>query len=362
MPAQNVTVTANFAPFAGGSGTEGNPYQIADWYQLHNVRDYSDSHFILVNNLDSSTAGYTELASPTANGGKGWQPIGSVNITDPIYTEFEVVDPFTGTFDGQGYEIGDLCIDRPDENGVALFGAIDVGGVIEKVEMVDGDVTGGCYCVGGLVGMNIGTISDCYATGSVTGNYEVGGLVGWNEGTVSNSCSTGSVSGEGHVVGGLVGLNWYGTVNNSYSTGNVTGSHQVGGLVGGNSGNVSNSYATGNVTGEECVGGLVGLNHEGTVDSSYSTGNVTGIYSVGGLVGLVGNGNVSNSFWDTQTSGRNTSAGGTGKTTAQMQDITTFSGVGWDIIGVANSSTRNTSYIWNIVDDVTYPFLSWQPV
>jgi len=71
---------------------------------------------------------------------------------------------------------------------------------------------------------------------------------------------------------------------------------------------------------------------------------------------------VSNSFWDTQTSGQPTSSGGTGKTTAQMKDIDTFSGAGWDIIAVANSSTRNTGYIWNIVDDVTYPFLSWQPV
>jgi hypothetical protein len=44
-----------------------------------------------------------------------------------------------------------------------------------------------------------------------------------------------------------------------------------------------------------------------------------------------------------------------------MQDIATFSGAAWDITAVANPSTRNSSYIWNIVDDETYPFLSWQP-
>jgi len=88
---------------------------------------------------------------------------------------------------------------------------------------------------------------------------------------------------------------------------------------------------------------------------------VTGSTYVGGLVGR-NEGTVSNSFWDTQTSGRGSSAGGTGKTTAEMKDFTTFSVAGWDIITVANSSTRNTGYIWNIVDDVTYPFLSWQPV
>jgi hypothetical protein len=77
---------------------------------------------------------------------------------------------------------------------------------------------------------------------------------------------------------------------------------------------------------------------------------------------MYGGGNTTNSFWDTETSGQSTSAGGTGKTTAEMQDIDTFSGATWNIIAVANSDTRNTSYIWNIVNEVTYPFLSWQPV
>jgi hypothetical protein len=71
---------------------------------------------------------------------------------------------------------------------------------------------------------------------------------------------------------------------------------------------------------------------------------------------------ITNSFWDVETSGQATSDGGTGKTTAEMKDITTFSGATWNITGVANPSIRNLSYIWNIVDDVTYPFLSWQPV
>jgi hypothetical protein len=71
---------------------------------------------------------------------------------------------------------------------------------------------------------------------------------------------------------------------------------------------------------------------------------------------------VSNSFWDTQSSGQAISGGGTGKTTTQMKDFTTFSVAGWDMIAVANSSTRNTGYVWNIVDDVTYSFLGWQPV
>jgi len=39
----------------------------------------------------------------------------------------------------------------------------------------------------------------------------------------------------------------------------------------------------------------------------------------------------------------------------------TFSGVGWDITAVANPGLRNPSYPWNIVNNVTYPFLSWEP-
>ncbi|GAG01401.1 unnamed protein product, partial [marine sediment metagenome] len=100
-------------------------------------------------------------------------------------------------------------------------------------------------------------------------------------------------------------------------------------------------------------------NEYGTVSNSYSTGSVTGENHVGGLVGLNEEGTVSNSFWDTETSGQSTSDGGTGKNTTKMKDIATFSGAAWDIIAVDPGST-NTTYIWNIVDTVTYPFLSWQ--
>jgi len=88
---------------------------------------------------------------------------------------------------------------------------------------------------------------------------------------------------------------------------------------------------------------------------------VAGNSSVGGLLGA-SSGTVSNCFWDIETSAQNTSAGGTGKNTTDMKDISTFSGPGWDIVHVASPTTRHTGYIWNIVDDVTYPFLSWQPV
>ena len=318
-----------------------------------------------------------------------------------------------GEFDGNGHKISSLSFDFGFVSQVGLFGYLAPGGKVTQVVVEEVDITG--YSgVGSLVGENSGTVINSYSTGSVTGNNVVGGLVGDNNfGSVSNSYSTGNVTGD-HYVGGLVGHNEGGNVSNSYSTGSVTGTWQVGGLVGDNYGTVSNSYAAGNVTGEECdAGGLVGIN-TGTVSNSYSTGssvtgdlnigglvgsnfgtisdsysscNVTGDLQVGGLVGwnygtvsncystgsvtanedvggLVGDnfkGNVSKSFWDTQTSGQATSDGGTGKTTAEMQDIATFSGGGWNIIAVAPGQT-NPAYIWNIVDGDTYPFLSWEPV
>jgi len=297
----------------------GEDLEIETWYDLDAVRNNLDNHHTLVNDLDSTTDGYEEMASAAAHGGKGWEPIGTWTAR------------FTGSFDGQDHKIMDLFIDRPSDSNVGLFSFVAEGGVIKNVRVVDVAVTGH-DSVGGLVGENSGTVSNSYSTGSVSGNVDVGGLVGWNHGTVDKCYSISSVTGN-EDVGGLVGLN-AGSLSNSSSTASASGSdHQVGGLIGGNS---------------------------GTVDNSYSTGGVTGNWSVGGLVGANG-GTVNNSFWDTETSGQSTSDGGTGKNTMEMQDITTFSGAGWDIVAVASADDRDTGYIWNIVNGVTYPFLNWQP-
>jgi len=219
--------------FAGGSGTLQDPYQITNWHHLHNMRYYLNSYLILMNNLDSTTSGYTEMASSSAAGGKGWQPIGTSG------------NRFTGTFDGQGYEIRDLFINRPDEGYVGLFGAVGGIGVIKNLGMVNIDVTGHGV-VGGLVAMNdrYGSMNNCYSRGSVTGTVSVGGLVGYSAWTVSNSHSSASVTGDQRV-GGLVGM------------------------MGALGGSVTNSYFTGSVTGSSCVGGLVGDTPLGTVSNSY---------------------------------------------------------------------------------------------
>jgi hypothetical protein len=408
------------ALIAGMASYAACPIKIRTWYDLNAIRNNLGADYILMNDRNSTTAGYEELASPTANGEKGWQPIGVYTATR--YTG--LMDTGTnytglmGTFEGQGHEVRDLFIDRPDESYVGLFGRIGSAGVIEDIGVVNFTVIGE-NLVGGLVGENDGAASNSYATGSVIGDAAVGGLVGFsNSGTVSNSYSTGGVTGSSSVgglvgvvffgavinsysigsvtgqsyVGGLVGHSVRGEVSNSHSTGDVTGNLSVGGLVGNNelSGTVNNSYSSSSVTGNNCTGGLVAAN-AGAVSNSYATGSVTGDAAAGGLVGvnigdvtmcyctsnvigsystggLVGEnsfewsplleGTVSNSFWDTQTSGQSSSTGGKGETTAEMHDITTFSDVGWNITAVANPSTFDSASIWNIVDGMTYPFLS----
>jgi len=343
--------------------------EIRTWHDLDAVRDNLAGHHRLMNDLDSTTAGYDELAGPTADDGKGWERLGTGHFNDPNFYL-----AFTGTFDGQGHEIRELFQSR---SGVGLFGYVAPGGVIENLAIVDATVMGH-RPVAALAATNAGIVSNCSSSGNVTGDFSVGGLVGKNSGAVNNCYSRASVAGRHLDVGGLVGENGGGSVSNSYATGSVTGGWVVGGLLGRNvGGTVSNSYATGPVTAPapetSHLGGFVGRN-EGIILNCYSTGSVhfegvadptnkgfAGSVDTGGSYKMAGN------FWDIETSGQNSTAGdATGKTTAEMMDIGTFTDTAteglhnpWDMVAVAPGESDG-DHIWNIVDGETYPFLSWQ--
>ncbi len=95
----------------------------------------------------------------------------------------------------------------------------------------------------------------------------------------------------------------------------------------------------------------------GTITSCYATGQVSGDSRVGGLVGANSD-TVTACFWDIQTSGQTTSAGGTGKTTAQMQTLSIFTSAGWDF---TNETTNGTNDVWRMcADGLDYPRLNWQ--
>jgi filamentous hemagglutinin family protein len=283
----------------------------------------ADMNYALGSNID---------AAPTAlwNGGAGFMPIGS--------GEAPLGKPFISTFDGLGHTISSLTINRPLSDSVGLFGRSTNSSSIRNVSLVDARVTGRSG-VGGLVGTlwNNSTIWNSNATGGATvGTYKAGGLVGNMQGdasnertTVSQSYATGTVSGMNNI-GGLVGFMGVNTdVSNSYATGAVasTGTH-AGGLVGGLSGTISNSYATGAVSGKVNVGGLVGWNL-GEVSNSYATGTLTGS-NVDGLVGLNA-GSVNSVYWNTDTA---VSSWGTGLTSVQMLHKRNFTGFDFTVTPV----------------------------
>ncbi len=173
--------------------------RIYDWNDLNNIRENLEGKYFLENNLNETTDGYNNHASENANGGKGWEPVGDTE------------NPFGGSFDGQGYTLSGLHINRSRSDAVGFFGAIE--GSVEGVGLSDTKIKGGDL-TGGMVGGNNGTVSNTYITGSVEGTEYVGGLIGGNGGTVSNSYSTANVTGEQNR-GGLIGQN-YGDVYNSY--------------------------------------------------------------------------------------------------------------------------------------------------
>jgi hypothetical protein len=185
----------------------------------------------------------------------------------------------------------------------------------------------------------VGTVQHSHTSGSVTGSgSSIGGLVGRDSAaTVTLSYSTAAANGN-NGAGGLVGDN-LGTsgITLSYATGAVAcgsadGAYTAGGLVGYNAegSSIANSYALGAVSGSTTVGGLVGSNY-GTVSTCYSAGRVTDSTKtyLGGLAGVnAGYGTITASYWDTTASGLDTSKGGTGKSTVEMQTQSTFAG--WD--------------------------------
>ena len=250
----------------------------------------------LTANLDFDTNGNGEADEGDAywNGGGGWIPIGESN------------DSFDTTFDGGGHTIANLFIRRSPN--VGLFGVLGSGSTVSGIGLVDASIAAsGFGAAGTLAGIGRGAIEDSFADGLVAGCVDqIGGLVGLNDGSIQNSRSGGNVESARRVSdsdrracyasgGGLVGEN-SGMIAGSFSTSVVSGfTDQFGGLAGVNSGSISDSYAAGSVTGKDCpgectadVGGLVGGNEiGGEITNSYATGVVSGVGdNFGGLAGV----------------------------------------------------------------------------
>ena len=292
--------------FAGGTGTEEDPYQIANGAQLAYLAQFvnSDSNndcagecFVLTADID--------LAN------NDWTPIGN-SFADVLFDgpDYRL---FAGNLDGKGHTISNISIgteSTPLESDVfGLFGAtegkisnlnlhtVSIHG-IAKVASI-GAVVG---FAGGLVGSSGGSIENCHVTGltmdmSAPSNvyaaaYWVGGLVGALDGTqLINECSvSGGITekaGKGSI-GGLIGeLGKAAKI--TYSRSNVTvnvkadssGGADVGGFIGKGNGKtdaetvIRNCYATGNVTGGAYTGGFAGGLWGLNIKNCYASGNVS---------------------------------------------------------------------------------------
>ena len=270
-------------------------------------------------NLDFNGTKWASNYTGTDKVANGWEPIGSE------------ATPFTSTFDGKGFEIRNLYINKPTQNNVGLYGyVLGTSTLINSVGVVNAYVKGYRYTGGLLAYQYGGSISNSYASGSVSGFYHTGGLVGWQNGSISNSYASSSVNGAADT-GGLVGWQNAGSITNSYASGSVSGSDDTGGLVGTqNGGSITNSYASGSVSGgveSNNTGGLVG-NQSGSITNSYSSGSVSSIGNTGGLVGYQFVGSITtNTYWNSMST----------------QTVATLSRINAQKLGIGNMTWSTSS-------------------
>jgi len=383
------------AKYSGGTGEPNNPYLIATPADLNDIGNHVEDFnkcFLMTSNIDLAPYTGTQFKIIGPNDTTPFTGIFNGNghsISHFTYSSSITNAGLFGIIASNGV-IRNINMIEPNvstESGTysfvgALAGYLDLG-TVENCSAENLSVSGSGWYVGGLVGYNLnGGIIKCSTSGNVTGLSFTGGLVGCNYyGTVNLCHSSCGVTVTAATAGGLVGSN-HNSISQSYATGAVQGgispgSGNFGGLVGENSGYITGCYATGNVTGVHTVGGLAGRG--GVIIDCYARGNVNGTINVGGLAGsiseatdsinrgystglvtgagsyvggLVGYKNssatVTYGYWDINTSGQATSAGGVGKTTAQMQTKTTY--IDWMAVPA----------IWNIQQGVDYPHLLWE--
>lgn len=239
---------------------------------------------------------------------------------------------FDGHFDGNGKIVKGIRIYKSGKDVTdwfqGLFGSISNAGEVKNVVLADARITG-CASVGGIVGgSNGGPITNCHVFGdvaiytfrnvaqalggiagatagnitgctsaaSVTGFTDVGGIVGYNCGTVSNCLYLGNTINGNTSVGTIVGENLTGgTVQNCYYTStNIMGRNNSGNqldytvsAVGHNAGTVTNSglaysIALGkdvSIAGDQTVYSVSGLTAYGNTALSYNDGTTTTYYS-----------------------------------------------------------------------------------
>ncbi|MFA7545492.1 MAG: hypothetical protein WCY49_07055 [Anaerovoracaceae bacterium] len=289
----------------GGSGTIEDPYLIATPEQLHNLRNFPSAYFKQVRHLNLAPHILEDFSWYDPIG--GWQPFG------PVWG-----DPFNGYFDGNGYTIQNMFINRPSVAHQGFFTGLGPTASIHNLKILNATVTGG-QKAGLLAGyINGSTVDDIVLSGSVTGNGRTGGITGESTGAsalISDIVFTGTVTGLGWLTGGAVGFN-SGNWQNCTVQAVVECSGGGGGFAGENTGSLIRCSKYGSLlTSGGNVGGFASIN----------SGDIYQCRVVGDLIAGAGNlGGFSN-----------TNSGNIRESIA----IGNVSGAGWNIGGFINTNT-----------------------
>ena len=260
-----------------------------------------------VNSGNTYEGWYVYLANDiTLDINEEWEPIG-LYLNDSSTPDNENNKPFTGTFDGCGYEIDGIYINTTDKVQ-GLFGLVTGGKILNLGIGKNCDINGG-IATAGIVGyiFNGTTVANCYNNSDITGNkYYIGGIVGISVTNckVINANNIGNINGLS-TIGGIIGRSQITSdIENCYNSGTVTGEYDVGGITGTieNQVNINQCYNTGkvestgkNTSGSSNVGGIIGFNMA-NVTNCYNIGTINGAFkNIGGIIGL-NRGTLENSF------------------------------------------------------------------
>lgn len=188
-----------------------------------------------------------------------------------------------------------------------------ISGLFGGANLNDINEYGSSQNIGGVVGINSGTIDSAYNDSYINGWNKIGGVIGTNSenGNVENIVNGSEMYG-GSNIGGIVGVNG-GTIDNGRNNGAIVADannifaqqgqggtpatgENVGGLAGVNSGSMSNlvNDISAAIEGKTNVGGIIGLNQNflSSAQNLMNQGEILGVTFVGGIVGKNDNGGV----------------------------------------------------------------------
>ena len=237
---------------------------------------------------------------------KAWRPMGMADENG------EFTGHYKGIFDGNGYSISGLYVNRDEatadvnsrfKSSIGLFGYHD--GVTKNLGILDSYMRGN-YCIGGICGYNDGgTIQNCYSAATVCGDSYIGGICGRSRSNsiIENCYNAGYIYGATRSIGGICGDN-YSTIESCYNIGIIEGNFMVGGIVGVSSGLgntiwIKDCYNRGNVIGDtKDIGGIGGYIGYSLVENCYSQATVSGNTNVGGICGNSNKVDFQNAYYD----------------------------------------------------------------